>query len=75
MGNKFFITKNLFSKEYIQNIQNIAFSNHNEIIKNKNNGIDSNIIDINNFYGLKLYETENYSIPSYILGTLNNGTE
>ena len=70
LGNKFFIRKNILSKEYIQNL---IFSNHNEIIKIKNNGIDSNIIDINNFYGLKLYEKENCSIPSYILGKLNNG--
>ena len=70
LDNKFFIRKNLLSKEYIQNL---VFSNHNEIIKIKNNGIDSNLIDINNFYGLKLYEKEISSIPSYILGKLNNG--
>ena len=70
MVNIFNLKKMLLSEEYIQNL---IENKNNEMNKIKKNGRNNNIIDVNNFNGLKIYESEHYSIPVYFLGKLNNG--
>ena len=70
MIKNFNLKKMLLSEEYIQNL---IENKNNEMNKIKKNERNNNIIDVNNFNGLKIYESENYSIPVYFLGKLNNG--
>jgi hypothetical protein len=36
-------------------------------------GINNNILDLNKLNGLKIYELDDYTMPIYFLGQLNNG--
>ena len=63
----YLIDNNFLSEEFILDLVN---NKKNQIKEIKNNEI--NVININNFSGLKIYEIDNYKIPFYCLGILNN---
>jgi len=63
----YLIENNFLSQKFIQDLVNIKQEEINDI--KKMGKIEFNI---NNFTGLKIYEIENYKIPFYCLGKLNN---
>ena len=63
----YLIENNFLSKKFIQDLVNIKQEEINDI---KKRGIIE--FNINNFTGLKIYQIENYKIPFYCLGKLNN---
>ena len=68
--NNFFHNNNLLSDTYLQNLIN---AKNNEINEIKQKGINKNIVDLNRLNGLKIYELDDYTMPIYFLGQLNNG--
>ena len=67
--NNLFINNNLLSKEFIQNL----YYQRDKIYDNiKEIGPDKNIINLNNFNGLKFYDLENNYMPFYFFGKINN---